>query len=386
MSRHDFPDAEFEARRRTIAGRLEGAGLAGFIAFHPAVIHWLTGAEAKGYQGFQCLVIPAGDGPLTLVTRESERAEIEDEARVDRLFTWGGPGQSAPLDAFAAAARALGLDRHVRIGFEAPAFYLHPHHLTAVRAALTEAELVEDPRLVHDPRLVKSPRELEMIREAARLADLSVDALHRALAPGRTELEVTAQIYAGILVAGGGLPAVPPNFVAGPRAAYSHGAPSARPLARGDFGNVEYGVPYRRYIVSIGRQFAIGAPTARMRELYAVARAAADACIAAIRDGVSATAPFEAARSVIDGAGLEAARVHTIGYAVAPGFPPATGEPLQLSAESAYQLREGMVLSICPPVFVAPERLGARVVDNVLVTRDGAEILSKTSRDLIVVD
>ena len=45
-------------------------------------------------------------------------------------------------------------------------------------------------------------------------------------------------------------------------------------------------------------------------------------------------------------------------------------------------LRSGMVLSIEPPVFLPQEKLGARIIDNVLVTDTGAQILSQTSRDL----
>jgi len=43
-----------------------------------------------------------------------------------------------------------------------------------------------------------------------------------------------------------------------------------------------------------------------------------------------------------------------------------------------------MVVSIEPPVHIHEEKLGARIIDNVLVKESGAEILSKFSRDLIV--
>jgi Xaa-Pro dipeptidase len=45
-----------------------------------------------------------------------------------------------------------------------------------------------------------------------------------------------------------------------------------------------------------------------------------------------------------------------------------------------------MVLSVEPPVFLGEEGLGARIIDNVLVTNEGAELFSRASRDLIVVD
>ena len=84
-------------------------------------------------------------------------------------------------------------------------------------------------------------------------------------------------------------------------------------------------------------------------------------------------------------AGMERYRVHTSGYGLAPGFPPTWGEPLHLLADSSYTLRAGMVITVEPPVFIGEERLGARLIDNVLVTHDGAELLSRFSRDLIVV-
>jgi Xaa-Pro dipeptidase len=122
-----------------------------------------------------------------------------------------------------------------------------------------------------------------------------------------------------------------------------------------------------------------------MRQLHDVVRRASDACIAAIRDGVRAVDAHDAARAVIVDAGLEAGRVHTSGYGLAPGFPPSWGEPLHMLGGSDYVLRAGMVVTIEPPVFLGDERLGARIIDNVLVTADGAELLGKASRDMFVV-
>ena len=85
-------------------------------------------------------------------------------------------------------------------------------------------------------------------------------------------------------------------------------------------------------------------------------------------------------------AGLDHGRVHTSGYGLAPGFPPTWGEPIHQFGGSTYTLSAGMVVTIEPPVFLGEEKLGARIIDNVLVTRDGAELLSRFSRDMIVVN
>jgi Xaa-Pro dipeptidase len=239
---------------------------------------------------------------------------------------------------------------------------------------------------VHDLKLVKSPAELAYIRTASRIADDAMAVFAGALREGRTELAVAGEVYRALLAAGSGLAASPINLVSGERSGFSHGAPTERKLRRGDFGNVEYGAAYKRYTATIGRQFCLGGPTARMRELYDVARRASDACIARISDGVPAVVPHEAAKRVIGEAGLDSYRVHTTGYGLAPGFPPTWGEPIHMLDENPYVLQAGMVVTVEPPVFIGEERLGARIIDNVLVTQDGAELLSTFDRDLMVVD
>jgi Xaa-Pro aminopeptidase len=49
-------------------------------------------------------------------------------------------------------------------------------------------------------------------------------------------------------------------------------------------------------------------------------------------------------------------------------------------------LRAGMVISVEPAVFIKEERLGVRLIDNCLITEKGVEVLSRTPRDLIIVD
>lgn len=384
MSRLDFSPKEFAARRAALFTAMSRQGLSSFLVFHPTSIHWLTGSQAKGYQAFQCLLADAASTRLVMFTRESERHEVCDEALVDDVVCWGGAEASDPIEAVVALARAIRLSTGGSPGMEVPAYYLHPHHYVRLKAALDIGPENEHPNLVHDLRLVKSTREISCIREAARIADLCLMEVRNALAAGRTERELVSAIYRTALSSDADVPAVPVNLVSGPRAAYSHGGPTSRRLVEGDTGNVEFCIPFRRHTVSIGRQFSIGAPGERVRMLHALVREAAEACIGAIRDGTPARAAHLAASRVIDSAGFRPHRVHTLGYAVAAAFPPATGEPLQLAEDSDYVLKAGMLLSICPNIFIGEERLGVRIVDNVLVTQSGAEILSMLPRDVIV--
>jgi Xaa-Pro dipeptidase len=383
MSKHDFIAEEFAGRLARTRAAMAARGLDWLVAVHPASIHWLTGSDAKSYQEFQCLLVGPDDAPLVILTRQGEVHEFETDSLADVVHGFGGGENEDPMAAFAELARRHGLPGS-RVGLEVPAYYLNPHHYLALRDLLGNALVAEATDLIAGLKLVKSPAELGYIRRAAALADLGMARFVGDLSAGLSELALAGGVYETLLRNGSGIAASPINLVSGPRSAYSHGAPTARLLERGDFGSIEFGATSGRYTATIGRQFALGAPTPRMLELYDVVRRASEAMIAAIRDGVPATVPHAAARAIVGEAGLEPYRVHTSGYSLGAGFPPSWAEPLHMIGDSPHVLRAGMVVTIEPPVFIGPEGLGARIIDNVLVTPTGAEVLSTTPRDLIV--
>lgn len=385
MSKHDFTADEFAARRSRAREAIGAAGLDWLLVFHPVSIRWLTGSDAKSYQEFQCLLISAKPGPIHVLTRAGERNEFRDDALVDELHTWGGGEPEDSIAALDVVARSLGLPGS-RIGMEVPAFYLHPHHYVRLKQLFGASLVAEATNLIHELTLVKSPRELEYIREAARIADMGLTRFVDSLAVGRSELELAGEVYHALLTSGSGLAASPINLVSGDRSCFSHGAPTDRRFQRGDFGNIEYGATFKRYTATIGRQFCLGPPTARMQDIYDVVRRASDACLANVCAGVPAVVPHEAAKRVITDAGLNHGRVHLSGYGLAPGSPPTWAEPIYLFGGSTSLLQAGMVITIEPPVFLGDERLGARLIDNVLVTETGYEMLTQSRRDLIVID
>lgn len=385
MSKHDFSTEEFTSRRAHAHEAIGNAGLDWMLLFHPVTIRWLTGSDAKSYQEFQCLLISAKPGPIVVLTRDGERAEFETDALVDDLHSWGGGEPEDPIAALERIARSHGVVGS-RIGIEVPGYYLHPHHYVRVKQLFGEPLVTEKNNLIHDLTLVKSETELQYIREAARIGDIAMNRFVASLAEGRSELEIAGEVYHALLTSGSGIAASPINLVSGERSCFSHGAPTDRQLRHGDFGNVEYGATFKRYTSTIGRDFSLGRPTPRMRELHDLVRRASDACIAEIRAGVPAVVPHEAAKRVIADAGLNHGRVHLSGYGLAPGSPPTWAEPVHLFGGNTHTLQAGMVVTVEPPVFLGDEQLGARIIDNVLVTDDGTELLSRFSRDLIVVE
>jgi Xaa-Pro dipeptidase len=384
MWKNAFTLDEFRHRQRRVRAAMEAAGIDLLLVFHPVNIQYLIGSQAKSYQEFQVLLFPLEEAPLTMLMRLAEVAEISDLSLADDVRGWGGREPEDPLEAFAGIMGEKGyLGR--RIGVEVPEFYMHPYTYRRLCDLLGDAYVLDASLLIHDLKLVKSPAEIAWIRAASAICDKGVQAAIDAITDGVSEFEVAAEVFHALYRAGSDAPASPMNFASGERTCYGHGAPSDRRIRAGDTMHMEFGAARHRYCTTIGRQLNLGEPSARVREIYDVVREACDACIAEIKAGVPAVRPHLAAKRVIAGAGLEHGRLHTTGYGIAPGYPPSWGEYIHLFADSGYTLEAGMVVSIEPPVFLHEERLGVRIIDDVLVTETGAEVLSRTSRDLVVV-
>ena len=204
MSKHDFSAEEFDSRRSRAREAIANAGLDWFVVFHPVSIRWLTGSDAKSYQEFQCLLISAKPGPISVLTRDGERNEFLADAWVDHLQTWGGGEPDDPIAALERLADSLGL-KGTRIGMEVPGYYLHPQHYVRIKQLFGDSLVAEATNLIHDLTLVKSATELQYIREAARIADVAMQRFTAALAVGRSELELAGEIYHALLTSGSGL-------------------------------------------------------------------------------------------------------------------------------------------------------------------------------------
>jgi Xaa-Pro dipeptidase len=384
MSKHDFTEAEFADRRARTQAALSADGYDCLIAIHPVSTRWLIGQDVKNYTGFQCLLVSTRNDALTVLTREMDRAEYEADTLATELVTYNGAEPEDPMEAFARFVEARGL-RNRRVGLEVPGFYLSAAHYLKIKEILGDALVGEPTGLINSLKLVKSPQEIAYHRRSAAIAAGALEALIAKVTEGVTELELSGAAYAAILSAGSALPASTMNLMTGERSCFPLGQPTERAMKRGDTGLVELGGAYRRYTSTLGRQWVLGEPGARLRELFDIVRAASAACMARMRDGAPAIDGHEALKSTFVDAGVDGHRQHTSGYGMAPAFPPAWGEPTNMFGGSTDVLKAGMVVSVEPGLFLKEEGLGVRLIDNCLITNDGVEVLSTTPQELIIV-
>lgn len=274
----------------------------------------------------------------------------------------------------------------VRIRGDLPASVaIEKSHLTVERlermdGLFTDAKFVRLDEQLNSMRNIKSEDELNNLRKAAELADYAIEVGCREIAEGKTELEILMAIEFEMKKKGAEKMSFDTMVLSGPKTASPHGTPGDRKIQKGDFILFDLGVVYNGYCSDITRTVAFGEPSDSMREIYETVKQAEQAAVNLVRPGVKAMEIDKAARDVIDQAGFGKYFTHRIGHGLGISvheFPSITGT-------NELVLEEGMVFTIEPGIY-HPEITGVRIEDDVAVTADGVEVLTKFPKELQII-
>ncbi|HEX3614757.1 MAG TPA: aminopeptidase P family protein [Sporichthyaceae bacterium] len=300
--------------------------------------------------------------------RAQAAAQAPDvELLVDRAPTW----------ALLLEAERIGVRR---LGFEA-------HHVTVAahaefRAQAPAVEPVALGHLVEALRIVKDEGELAALRHAAAIADSALAEVLEGLVLGRTERHLARELERRMLDKGAEAAAFPSIVASGANSAIPHHRPTDRRIAFGDLLKIDFGARFDGYHSDMTRTFVVGSnPTDWQVEIHDLVFAAQRAGREALVPGADVVRVDAAARDVIAAAGHAEHFGHGLGHGVGLQIHEA---PL-LAAASHGTLEAGTPLTVEPGVYL--DGLGGvRIEDTLVVTDDGPELLTLTTKELLVLD
>ncbi|HLH74842.1 MAG TPA: Xaa-Pro peptidase family protein, partial [Chloroflexota bacterium] len=376
-----FSRSEFDARRDAVLAAMERESLDALLVFSQESMYYLTGYDSIGFVFFQCLVV-GRDGRMVLLTRAPDRLQAKFTSIVQDIRVWvDGPNANPAED-----LRSILLEYSLSggsVGAELESYGLTAANWQRTAAALSSCcTLVDASTIIRELRVVKSPAEIEYVRSAARLADRALEAAITKIAPGAFEGDIVAALQSTILAGDGDFAAIDPIIGSGPGALLCRPYSGRRKLSQRDQITLEFCAVYRRYHAAIMRTIVVGEPTARHREMHAIAVEAMAACEAALRPGEPLGNVFDAHAKVCDRGGLRASRMNSTGYSLGSTFPPNWMERPMLYHGNPVLAEPGMVFHL--HMILADEATGTSMCPGktMLVTERGCESLSKLSLDL----
>lgn len=230
---------------------------------------------------------------------------------------------------------------------------------------------------LNNMRVIKDASELINLRKAAELADYAIEVGCREIAEGKTELEILMAIEFELKKKGVQKMSFDTMVLSGPKTASPHGIPGDRKIQQGDFILFDLGVEYNGYCSDITRTVAFGEPTEAQRDIYETVKEAEQCAIDLVRPGVKAMELDKAARDVITKAGYGDYFTHRLGH----GLGISVHEYPSITGTNDFILEENMVFTIEPGIY-HPDITGVRIEDDVVVTENGVEVLTKFPKEL----
>jgi Xaa-Pro aminopeptidase len=303
-----------------------------------------------------------------------------DLARVARTMPW--IVDPVPFPFVFADGVPLIADGLRRLGIRGPVGVdlLPVGALRRLEQAVPEVQFQDGQGVIEEARRIKHAIEVQMLRAAAEVADLGMQAAIATVRPGATEIEVSTAAASAMMLAGSEDIPYYPLVASGDHAVYGYRFPTTKRIQAGEMVRIDCGAAIiNGYNGDIARIAFAGEPSAEQRRIYRAVFEMLRAGVDRLRPGILTTEVVAAVAEVSrrygyekytyfgilgHGLGTDLHEAPTIGEKVTGGRPP-------------ERLEAGMVVALEPGVLL-PGVGGGHLEDVTLITESGPDVLTRT--------
>ena len=240
-------------------------------------------------------------------------------------------------------------------------------------------KLIPAKNLVEDLRLIKDDSEIEKLKSAVEITDKAFEKIISEIKLGMSEKELALKLEFYQKKLGAEANAFDFITASGARSSLPHGVASNKLIAKNELITLDFGAVKDGYHSDMTRTIFTGQKAnAKQKELYSIVLKAQQEALSSIKAGKKANEIDKVARDIITDAGYGDYFGHGLGHGVGLEI----HEAPRLSQGSDTVLKEGMVVSVEPGIYL-PEECGVRIEDLVVVKKDGIINLTESTKEFI---
>jgi Xaa-Pro dipeptidase len=249
-----------------------------------------------------------------------------------------------------------------------------------LKELLPKKKFVDVSESVNKARMIKDKKEVETLRKACKMVSEAAEEIVDFFKEGVKEYEVAAELSYIMQKKG----AIGPSFDTissfGKNTAEPHYTAGDCTLKKKDFILLDFGAKYRKYCSDITRTYFYGKASKKQKDMYETVLKAQQIALDKIKPGVNGKDVHQAVSDFIEGTKYKGLFTHSTGHSI--GL--MVHDNIALTKDMDMTLEENMVFTVEPGIYISGYG-GVRIEEDVRVTKDGVEILTTATRELIEV-
>lgn len=234
-------------------------------------------------------------------------------------------------------------------------------------------KFIEAPSLITEMRKIKIKEGIQRIRKACKIAYETYEIMRKKIKTGMTEQEVALELERTMRLKGATDRSFESVVCFGPGAAEPHHIPTNKKLKENECVLIDFGCIYKGYCSDMTRSWWHGKkPNAEYKKIHALVQKSHDEGIKKVKVKMKARDLDKICRDVIKKGGYGDKFIHGTGHSLGRQL----HEAPFIRETSKDILHENNVFSVEPGIYI-PGKFGVRIEDLVVLTKQGAKILTK---------
>lgn len=274
------------------------------------------------------------------------------------------------------------VDEHTitKLGFEA--FDLKVSEYTRMIEQIAE-KILRPTTLVNKLRINKSKQEIALLKKACELGDKTFSYISKQLKNGITETELAAQLDYFVKTLGADV-SFETIVAFEENAAYPHHVPTTKKLTMDSFVLLDFGVKFQNYCSDMTRTISFGKVDPEKKKIYDTVLNSQKQAVLYIEEQLNSKQKIngkdadKAARDYIIAQGY-----NTIPHSLGHGIGLEVHEAPRLSPAYDEELKEGMVFSIEPGIYI-PGNTGVRIEDLYTIQNNKLLQITNAPNELLI--
>ncbi|KAB2334681.1 aminopeptidase P family protein [Cytobacillus depressus] len=346
-----------------------GLGIDGMMIVHPWNRQYMSGFT--GSNGV--LLISETEAKLITDYRYFEQAKNQAKDYEVVLHTGHTGHKGKIFEEVVVQANEMNIKK---LGFEQEHL---SYGLFSRNESLFAAELIPTHEVIESLRMIKTEDEIKKLRVAAEITDNAYLHILNVIRAGMSELDVAEELGAFIKKHGCSTTSFSPIVASGYRSSLPHGRASDKIIEKGDMITIDFGANYEGYWADISRVVSIGEPAPELKKLHEIVLTSFENCVAHLRPGLTDQEVDYFMRENIIKHGYN----EQSGTGTGHGIGLEVHEAPLFSVLKDKVLEENMVITVEPGIYLKGLG-GARVEDVILITKNSREVLTPSTKELVI--